>query len=107
MPDPSSLLVPWIPQVSEALVLCAKRCHSTSNSSICGETEIFPTCPHSFYHLFSLFFTSKQKSQHLGFPKSYKGLEIPSERRLSDSHPGYPGHGSVDFMPLNQESLQR
>lgn len=35
------------------------------------------------------------------------GLEIPSGRGLSDSHSGYPSHGSVDLMLLNQGSLQQ
>lgn len=47
--------------------------------------------------------SNKQKSQHLGFPK---GLETLSGGRLSDSHSGYPSHGSINFNVLNQESLE-
>lgn len=44
------------------------------------------------------------KSQHVGFPKSYKGPRTPSEKKLSDSRFGYPR--SI-YLMLSQEGLQQ
>lgn len=101
MPDLSSLLLTWIPQVSEALGSCSERLcaklpqHQQIPVSVL-RWKFSPPAPSPFTSFLSFLQLNKEKGQQLAFPKSYKGLETPSERRLSDSPSGYPSHGSMD-----------